>query len=352
MGDVESITLKSGETILSLDTTDPANPELSTNISSTQGDSVNVTAETDGLKVEVEDADTTQKGITQLVTPASVSDYNDETKAITPKGAAVVLDDTITPTTGYLKSYELTQNGLSLGKIDIPKDFLVKEAKIEKSTAYAPNTTYAVDDIIVNTTATTKSKKAKANATSRIYRVKTAISATDNTQFSDVDTVEITSLPPEVGLTIMIFVINVKSGTADNEYLYLDVAALAATYSADEESLTKSSNNVFSINNNIVGDDEKGVYAITINDFGLIDSNPEEIPQSQQVYGVLATGSKTCTVSVIPEAVITGCYAEMDNEIVLVDISRSGNDVTFSITNTVDKNIMCFVNYLVDLSLL
>ena len=69
----------------------------------------------------------------------------------------LTLNKLISPTTGYIATYELLQNGVSLGKIDIPKDYLVKSASLQTcSSDNQPIDGYNVGDkyldFIVNTT--------------------------------------------------------------------------------------------------------------------------------------------------------------------------------------------------------
>lgn len=118
---------------------------------------------------------------------------------------------------GYIASYELKKDGVATGDtINIPKDFLVKSAKVVTATKYASGTAYEKDDLVIYTT--------------KVYRVDTSISAQDNTQFSDLDVTEL-SLSASSKKYID-FIINVKEGTAtDDEHLYLDVNDLVDVYS-------------------------------------------------------------------------------------------------------------------------
>lgn len=338
-GGIISVDVVSGETVITVDSTDPKNIKLAMNISATQGDSVNVSQETDGLKVEVEDGDTTQKGIVQLVSPTTEAGFADETKGITPKGASVVLEDLATPTDGYLKTYELKQNGLSLGKIDIPKDFLVKEAKVKTSSAYATATAYAKDDIVVNS--------------GKIYRVNKDIEASDNTKFADLDTVEITTLPATVDLTVMMFVINVKSGTADSEYIYVNFSALAQTYTGDGESIEITADNIVKlINDDLDETTKKGVYPVQINKFGLITEYDEEIKVHKKSTGTIAVGDTTTTIALpIKSELINYRVNKADGTVVITDVEiteatdTTAGSITFGITEAMDSALSIVVNY-------
>ena len=104
------------------------------------------------------------------------------------------------PNTGYLKSYQVTVNGTPVGvDIDIPKDFLVKSAESGVVTA--------------------------------------ADKAAGGKFENDTDY--------NIGDAYLDFVINVKSGTATDEHVYVNVKNLVDVYSnGDGLDLT---NNVFSI---------------------------------------------------------------------------------------------------------
>lgn len=69
---------------------------------------------------------------------------------------AVTLTKLATATSGYIATYEIKQGGTSLGKIDIPKDYLVKSGSVKSvTTANSPVNGYAVGDkyidFIINT---------------------------------------------------------------------------------------------------------------------------------------------------------------------------------------------------------
>jgi hypothetical protein len=70
----------------------------------------------------------------------------------------LTINGDVTPTSGYLKTYEFTTNGQLVGKIDIPKDFLVKSAssyivKAGSDAATKGNITvgHTCLDLVVNT---------------------------------------------------------------------------------------------------------------------------------------------------------------------------------------------------------
>lgn len=107
-----------------------------------------------------------------------------------------------TPSTGYLKTYQVTVDGTAVGvDIDIPKDFLVKSATSGVVTAadkeaggkFADDSSYAIGDAYLD------------------------------------------------------FVINVKSGTATDEHVYVNVKNLVDVYTATATGGLDLTNNAFSI---------------------------------------------------------------------------------------------------------
>ena len=69
----------------------------------------------------------------------------------------VTLSKLETATTGYVATYEIKQGGTSLGKIDIPKDYLVKSGSVKTvSTANSPVSGYAVGDKYIDFVVNTK----------------------------------------------------------------------------------------------------------------------------------------------------------------------------------------------------
>lgn len=107
-----------------------------------------------------------------------------------------------TPNTGYLKSYQVTVDGTGVGvDIDIPKDFLVK------------------------------------SATSGVV---TAADKQEGGKFADDSSYSI-------GDAYLDFVINVKSGTATDEHVYVNVKNLVDVYTAAATGGLDLTNNAFSI---------------------------------------------------------------------------------------------------------
>lgn len=115
-------------------------------------------------------------------------------------GGTVAIREKTAPNMGYLKTYVLSQNGVDLSpEIDIPKDFLIKSAEVK--------------------TCTVKDEPIEGL---------------------------------NVGDKYIDWVINVKTGTATDEHVYLAVKDFATIYTADESTLTLS-NGQFSIKAGGVG---------------------------------------------------------------------------------------------------
>lgn len=174
-GGVQTVQTVTGETVIYVDNTDPENPLLQFKIAATQGTGVTLSKESDGLKLVMQDGTTSQKGIVQLDDTPSATE---NTKAATPKGANITIEKLSTATTGYLATYKISQGGVQAGLIDIPMDFLVKSA-----------TTGVV---------TTEDKQAGGKFS-------------DETKYGEF----------LVGDIYIDFVINVKSGTATDEHIYI-----------------------------------------------------------------------------------------------------------------------------------
>lgn len=133
-----------------------------------------------------------------LATVATTGSWDDllNKPSISDFGGEVTLEKLSTATSGYFASYVLKQNNVQVGDtINIPKDYLVKSASVKTvSTANNPVSGYAVGDKYLD------------------------------------------------------FVINTKDSTGTDEHLYVLVSDLVDTYTADESTLTLSSN-TFSVKN-------------------------------------------------------------------------------------------------------
>ena len=128
-----------------------------------------------------------------LATVATSGNYNDlSNKPDLSQAGAVSLTKETTANTGYFATYTFEQNGLTLGQIDIPKDFLVKSGSVKTvSTANNPVQGYAIGDKYID------------------------------------------------------LVINTKDSSGTDEHLYILVSDLVedTTYSADESTLTAYTSN-------------------------------------------------------------------------------------------------------------
>lgn len=92
--------------------------QLSTNLS-TDIDSISAALSTDYVG-KISDALSSANSYTDTVSAALSTDI---------LNVSVVAD--ATPAEGYLKTYTIAQGGIERGKIDIPKDFLVKSGSVK-----------------------------------------------------------------------------------------------------------------------------------------------------------------------------------------------------------------------------
>lgn len=148
-------------------------------------------------------ASTTNAGIVQLNTSTNDSSVSQAATPSAVKAAyqlaetkTVTVNKLSTATTGYLATYEISQGGTLLGKIEIPKDFLIKSGTVKISQA--------------------------ANNPEQGY---------------------------EKGDKYIDFLINVKEGSGVNSHIYVNLKDLIDVYTADGSSL-QLINNEFSIKQN------------------------------------------------------------------------------------------------------
>ena len=71
----------------------------------------------------------------EVHTESAITDLYAAVSAINASTGAIVAVTTAETTEGYLKTYQITQGGNSVGTIDIPKDYLVKSATLETCAA-------------------------------------------------------------------------------------------------------------------------------------------------------------------------------------------------------------------------
>jgi hypothetical protein len=124
----------------------------------------------------------------------------------------VTVEELLTPTAGYLKTYVVKQGGTQVGSaIDIPKDFLVKSASIINVVEYPVGS---------------------------------------GTYYDETDTTHSNPLPVTSAGKYIDFVINVAQGTATDQHIYLNVQDLVDVYtvqgSATQIQLNIDSSNVIS----------------------------------------------------------------------------------------------------------
>ena len=70
-----------------------------------------------------------QTQINNIVSGTTATDHNHDSRY------NITLTKLSTPTNGYIATYEVEQGGTSLGKIDIPKDYLVKSGSVKTATS-------------------------------------------------------------------------------------------------------------------------------------------------------------------------------------------------------------------------
>lgn len=148
-------------------------------------------------------ASTVNAGIVQLSTSVNNASIDQAATPSAVKAAyqlaetkTVTVNKLSTATTGYLATYEITQGGTLLGKIEIPKDFLIKSGTVKTSqAANNPEQGYLKGDKYID------------------------------------------------------FVINVKEGSGVDSHIYVNLKDLIDVYKADGSSL-QLINNEFSIKEN------------------------------------------------------------------------------------------------------
>lgn len=93
-----------------------------------------------------------------LATVATSGNYNDlSNKPDLSQAGAVSITKEQTANTGYFATYTFEQNGLQIGQVDIPKDFLVKSGSVKTvSTANSPVQGYVIGDKYIDMVINTK----------------------------------------------------------------------------------------------------------------------------------------------------------------------------------------------------
>lgn len=162
----------------------PTIPTVVSTIADDNSNAVSSDAVYDALALKADSA-----GLSTVATSGSYNDLSDKPD-LSNFGGAVTVEKKTTAETGYLATYEVKQGGTKVGtSINIPKDYLVKSASVGTvSTANSPVSGYSVGDKYLD------------------------------------------------------FIINTKDSTGTDEHLYVLVSDLIDTYTADESTLTVSSN--------------------------------------------------------------------------------------------------------------
>lgn len=162
----------------------PTIPTVVSTIADGNSNAVSSDAVYDALALKADSS-----GLSTVATSGSYNDLSDKPD-LSNFGGAVTVEKKTTAETGYLATYEVKQGGTKVGtSINIPKDYLVKSASVGTvSTANNPVSGYVVGDKYLD------------------------------------------------------FIINTKDSTGTDEHLYVLVSDLIDTYTADESTLTVSSN--------------------------------------------------------------------------------------------------------------
>ena len=96
----------------------------------------------DAAQSDVDALETLVGEIPSTADATTVVGYIDEAVADATSDSEVELTEAQTPTTGYLKTYVLSQGGSEVGKIDIPKDLVVTSGEIVVNPQGQPAGTY------------------------------------------------------------------------------------------------------------------------------------------------------------------------------------------------------------------
>lgn len=161
-------------------------------------------------------------------------------------GSVVALEQAQTPENGYLKTYVIKQGGDEVGKINIPKDFLVKSGTVE----------------------TVK---------------------TDNTPYAGA----------KVGEKYLDFVVNVKEGTATDEHIYIPVKDLTDIYTGIDWN-----SGTYGTSASVNGSNEISVAlnAVTLAALAKADTAIQDSDLAEVNAGKVAKTGKAEHVSVTAEA--------------------------------------------------
>lgn len=196
------------------------------------------------------------------------------------KAHATVSITTSTTTEGALKTYTFTQNGVEIGKVDIPKDFLVKSGKVTEFTKIGE----------------------------LYYQDGENISALPDGVTED-----------KLGKYIEL-VINVQEGTADNQKIYIYVKDLVDVYEGTDNNIIKV---VVGSNNKISATIDNAAITKAMLSQEVLDSiaatgealvfkgTIATLPTTAKVGEVYLSGNKLYICTVASSGSVTPTYADV-----------------------------------------
>lgn len=204
----------------------------------------------------------------------------------------------------YAASYQLIRNNSAVGDpINIPKDFIVKEATVRTILEFSDLSTYAVNELLINST-----------IDYTIYRVSSAI--TTPSEWSEIsDLLDPTNIQTKTeydvsaGQKVIDLEINTKSGTVEgSDHVYIPVKdifgdELDSTVSADASS-TDPSSEFFNVVSGVAVSEEDGVLdSLSVKNAKLnkiaLSGNANYLTQEEGDFLILYCGSATELIDLV-----------------------------------------------------
>lgn len=188
-----------------------------------------------------------------------------------------------TPTTeGYLKSYIFTQGNTTIGTVDIPKDFLLKSGSVVKNPAGQPEGTY------------------------------------------------------------LDLVINVASGSATDQHVYINVADLCDAYTGDNSTIEVSTGNVISVKDGVF--DLSGA-ADTVKSYVM--TNYATSAQTEAADTAVLTAAKNYTDSGIAalDATVGSTTVASGKHVAVQVVEENGVITGVTVTETIDGSNIKLTGY-------
>ena len=235
---------------------------------------------TDKISVDITsittDIDNLQKEITKLEGEDNVEG---SIKNLIKEHATVSIT-TNTTTEGALKTYTFTQNGVEIGKVDIPKDFLVKSGKVTEFTKIGELYYQDGENILALPDGVTEDKLGK----------------------------------------YIELIINVQEGTADNQKIYIYVKDLVDVYEGTDNNIIKV---VVGSNNKISATIDNAAITKAMLSQEVLDSiaatgeslvfkgTIATLPTTAKVGEVYLSGNKLYICTVASSESVTPTYADV-----------------------------------------